>query len=277
MTAEEEFLTSQENSRRFYELTESDEKKLLSQLPDKKYFEFLYHVWHNGMQDDLETYWQEWSPWKIWSYPIHDLIRYKTMLLNHLDLIKEKRVATIGSHIGVEVLFSLHMGARHCVGVEPFEGKNRLASFVCQKAGYENFDLLTSELKDEHIYQKLRNFDTVVLGGLMDMIPDHYRLIDNISTTGIENIIIEVGEKGHSLSTIPNICWENYGADEHGYGPYNPSVETGLHGYPNLAFLKMLLSEFGYDFQKQDFFHKIKPETGETNLRSVSVFKSRKK
>jgi hypothetical protein len=275
MTPEQEFLESQKEHREFYNISADDEAELLKHFPDKKYFEFLYHAWHNGLNSD---HWGEWSPWEIWNYPIRDLIRYKNILLNNSELIKGAKVANIGSHIGVEILFSLNMGAKYCVGIEPIEKKNELATFVCQKAGFKNFELVTGELKQEHIYQNIKDFDTLILSGFMDMIPDHYRLIDSVSTTGIENIIIEVGEKEeHSRSIIPHITWNQYGTDEHGYGPFNPSVTTAMHGFPNLAFLKILLGEFGYEFQKQDFFHHTSQDTEKPKLRSVSVFKKSKK
>jgi len=278
MTPDQEFRDYQKKSREFYNMTANDEDELLKHFPDKKYFEFLYHVWHGGVSKDLQKQWDDWKPWEAWTYPIHDLVRYKNILLNNSDMIKGAKVADIGSHIGVDVLFALNMGAKHCVGIEPFIEKNRLAAFVCEKAGYGNFDMISGELKQKELYQQIKDYDTLILSGLMDMIPDHYRLMDNVATTKIKNIIIEVVEKEeHSRSEVPNVTWKRYGPDEHGYGPFNPSVETGLHGYPNLAFLKMLLSEFGYEFQKQDFFHKIKPETGESNLRSVSVFKKQDK
>ena len=276
MTPEQEFLKSRKEHRKFYNLSADDEAELLKHFPDKKYFEFLYHAWHNGLNGD---HWGEWSPWEIWNYPIRDLIRYKNILLNNSELIKGAKVASIGSHIGVEILFSLNMGAKYCVGIEPMEKKNELATFVCQKAGFENFKLVTGELKQEHIYQNIKDFDTLILGGIMDMIPDHYRLIQNASTTGIENIIIEVGGKEeHSRSIIPHITWDQFDTDEQGEGPFNPSSKTKMHGLPNLAFLKMLLGEFGYEFQKQDFFYFFNNDQNNSlRQRSVSVFKKSKK
>ena len=273
MTTEQDFIQGQKVSREFYNLTEQDEKDLLKHFPDKKYFEFLYHAWHNGLTDDLDKQWDDWKPWQAWSYPIGDLIRYQKMLLDNRDLIKDAKVAVIGSHIGVEILFALNMGAKHCVGVEPVLGKNRLAMFVCEKAGFKNFEIITGELKQEEIYNDLQGYDTLILGGLVDMIPDHYRLIDNVSTTGIKNIIIEVGEKEHSQSDVPNITWKHFGEDEHSYGPYNPSVKSAIHGFPNLAFLKMLLGEFRYEFVKQDLYDHINSGRGEPKPRSVSLFR----
>jgi len=275
---EQEFLNSQKRQREHYNLSLDDENNLLGQFPDKKYFEFLYHCWLNEYHDEPDLLWKEWSPWQVWSYPIHDLIRYKTMLLDNSDLIKGARIADIGSHLGIGVLFSLHMGAELCVGIEPIEAKNKLASFVCRQAGFNNFEFITGELKQEQIFEKINDFDTLILGGLMDMIPDHYRLIDNISKTQIKNIIIEVGEhEQHCRSDIPNIVWRHFEKDKIGHGPYNPAVNNAIHGFPNLSFLKMLMGEFGYEFQKQDFFDVIKTDTGKPRLRSVSVFKNCRK
>lgn len=274
MTDQKQFLDDQNRSRDFHNLSMDDEKKLLEQFPDKKYFEFLHDCWINRSERPLEKFedrWADWKPWDIWSYPIDDLIRYRHMILDNSHLIKGYNVADIGSHLGVGVLFSLNLGANRCVGVEPFEMKNTLASMICSKAGFENFNFITGELKQKNIYQKISGFDTLILGSLIDMIPNHYQLIENVSTTGIKNIIIEMEDRKNADSETPDIEWQYFDNDHLRHGPLNVDKEKAIHGYPNLAFLKMLLGEFGYEFQKQTNFH-VNTKSQKPRRRSVSTF-----
>lgn len=272
MSAEQNFNEKQERSRVFHGLCPEHEQNLLDLLPDKKYFEFAYHHWQNSLTDDPEARWNQWTPWDVWSYPIDDLIRYKKMILDHRKIITDKKVADIGSHLGIGVLFCLNLGSHSCVGIEPFEAKNRLASFICGKAGYDNFQFLTAELKQDSIYESIMDFDTLILGSLLDMIPDHYRLMDNVSKTNIKNIIIEIGEV-EELCNSPgaSIKWYYHKEDNQHHGPYRPGVSNPIRGTPNLAFLKMLLGEFNYDFIKQDFFH-MRTNEKKPRLRSVCLF-----
>ena len=277
MTAEKEFLERQDRSRVFHNLSIEDEKRLLDLLPDKKYFEFVHHQWNNHIVDDLDTVWKDWHPWEIWSYPVDDLVRYQKIILDNIGLIEGARVADIGSHLGVGVLFCLNLGANHCVGIEPVREKNNLSSFICQQAGHSNFDFLTGEIKHSAIYDSIKNFDTLILGSLIDMIPDHYRLMENIAKTKIKNIIVEVAEdERYADSEIPFINWESYVHKPQLEGPYNPQVSQPLHGEPNLAFLKMLMAEFNYVFKRQTFFH-MQSHRQKPNMRSVSVFELNEK
>lgn len=253
--------------QKFYNLTDSDLQNLINQFPDKKYFEFAYHQWLNGKTENLPEEWKQWKPWDKWQYPIHDLIRYKHFLLEHIDLIKDKAVVSIGSHIGIDVLFCLHLGAKHCIGVEPFEDKNQLATFICEKAGHNNFLMFTRQLKDRDVYNPMKDYDTMILGSLMDMIPDHYRLVEHIAVTKIKNVIVEMKEYADQAELeTPLVKYRQHGEDKIQEGPYFPKADNALHGYPNIAFLKLLFGQFGYEFQKQKFYNM--PE----ELRSVSLF-----
>ena len=272
MTPEEKFYKEQDTSRRFHGLTADDEKELLARYPDKKYFEFVYDKWINRTSRlfDEKSY-SQWKPWEAYSYPIDDLIRYRHMILDNEDMIKDRKVADIGSHLGISVLFALHLGAKHCIGVEPFEMKNKLASLICEKAGFTNFNIIKGELRQQEIYQYMNGFDTVILGSLIDMIPSHYQLIENLAMTGIGNIIIEMEEVDNSENDVPDIKWRYYEWDFLCVGPLVKKGVNGLHGYPNIAFLKMLLANFGYRLQKRTKFY-MNTNNQKPTQRSVSVF-----
>ena len=276
MTPEEKFYKEQDTSRQFHGLSADDEKELLARFPDKKYFEFVYDKWINREsrpfdQKGIEQSYSQWKPWEAWSYPIDDLIRYRHMILDNEEMIKDKKVADIGSHLGIGVLFALHLGANRCIGVEPFEMKNTLASLICEKAGFTNYNIMTGELRQEEIYQKMNGFDTAILGSIIDMIPSHYQLIENLAMTGIGNIIIEMEEVENSENDVPHIKWRYYTDDPLHHGPLVKKGGNGLHGYPNIAFLKILLGNFGYRLQKRIKFY-VNTNNQKPTQRSVSVF-----
>ena len=238
--------------RKWHNLSIEKEKELAERFPDKKYFEFVFDFWFkrsaknfSNLSDDFDR----WLPSRPWD--IDDLVRYRHMILDNEEMIKDKKVADVGSHLGFGSLLSLHIGAERVVGLEPYELKNKLASLICQKAGYQNHTFITGELKREDFYNQITGFDTAILGSLIDMIPSHYQLIQNIASTGVKNIIIEMEDRENSTSETPSVEWRNYGNDHvENHGPLNRHRKVALHGFPNLSFLKMLLGEFGYRLQK---------------------------
>ena len=277
MTPAQEFEIKQNRSRSFHKLSEVQEKDILSNFPDKKYFEFVHHIWLNKIDGDLETVWNQWEPWDEWSYPIDDLLRYNKIIFNNSDIIRGRKVADLGSHLGIGVLFSLVAGASNCLAVEPFQSKNDLASFVCRKAGFDNFQFITGDVKDQKIYDKMKGTETLILGSLLDQVPDHYNVIGKIATTGVHNIIIEgLEHEQYARSNTPFIDWQLDEPDHKHEGPFNANVKRPLHGAPNLSFLKMLLDQFDYEFIKQEFLQ-MNTDTDRPRLRSVSVFRKTQK
>ena len=275
MTPAEEFKLKQDLSRKFYGLSNDDENRLLNKFPDKKYFEFVNHIFLENKPGDVLDLWNQWLPYvsDFWTYPIKDLVRYKKMLVDNQSLIKDKRIADIGSDLGFGVLFSLHLGAEHCIGLEPVSRKNELASLILGKAGYKNFTLFEGQIKDQDVWPKMQDLDTVILGSVLDVIADHYRLIENVAKTNAQDIIIDgLEDRSQAESETPWINWKVENYDPFQKGSFNDNVQHPFYGEPNRAFVSMLMAEFGYQLDNQSFYEFVHFSSPEPMLRSVSTY-----
>ena len=270
----EDFHKEQSKERQLYGLTEDDQQKMVGQFPDKKYYEFINHIWLENKPGDVLDLWNQWLPYvsDFWTYPIKDLVRYKKMLVDNQSLIKDKRIADIGSDLGFGLLLSLHLGAKHCIGLEPVVRKNELASLILDKAGYGNFTLFEGQIKDQDVWSEMKDLDTVILGSVLDVIADHYRLIENVAKTKAQDIIIDGREdRSHAESETPWINWK-VGRTPFQKGSFNDNVQHPFYGEPNRAFVTMLMAEFGYQLDRQSFYEFIHFSSPEPMLRSVSIY-----
>ena len=274
MALEKKFASEQSQQKEHYGLSDAEISQIINDFPHHHYFEFVHHAWFNGLANLPKPAWQNWNPWEVYHWPIADLVRYKTMLLDNRELIKDKNVASIGSHLGIDTLISLHLGAKQCTGIEPMAEKNKISSFICMQADYENFQFYSAEHRDEWALQKINDCDTLILGSLLDMIPDHYTLIENISKTKIKNIIVEVKEYQEQMFALePQIKWKVQLIEAPEFdGPYS-KTGLGIHGYPNLSFLKMLFDNFGFEFVQQTMFDFYSTNNRDLTKRSVSVWR----
>ena len=144
----QKFLLEQDLAQAKLGLSPSKINSIKKQLPDKKYYEFAYHMFFNKQFDNLEKQWQSWEPWEIWDYPIQDLNRFDNIIIKNIDKISGKNILDIGCNLGYLSLFCLHAGCNDIQGIDVRKNKLNIANFICTKAGF---------LKSEYISPNVSN------------------------------------------------------------------------------------------------------------------------
>lgn len=231
--------------RDFHNLSELEVDTIRQQLPDKKYYEFLYHAWFNNRLSDVEKFYKDWVPSDEWTYPVDDCVRFRTLLLDNEQFIRDKRVLEIGSHLGYIPLFCMHMGAKFVTGLEPRTNKQELSKFICQQAGFTNFEFTSGSTHDSDFVTG--NPDTVILSALIYHVADHYTVLKKISTSGASCLIIENREREHiKHSATPDIDWRIENLEPNSDNGWHYNYEKFLTGTPNQAWIDCALTEMGW-------------------------------
>jgi len=267
-----EFEREQNLQKIFHKLSEKNILDISNQLPDKKYYEFLYHAWFTKNTTEVKKFYEKWNEWKEWHYPIDDLVRFKKIVLDNKQHIKDKKILDIGSHLGYISLFCLYNGCQKVIGVEPRKIKHELSNFICAEAGYQNFEFVLGSTHDNFIFTDYA-IDTVILSALIYHIADHYTLLEKISKSSAKCLIIENCEKKDIAFQInPQVKWEiektSEGKDN---GGWFGNKTQSLVGTPNQPFINQIMFELGWTLQTNQYFQ-VQTHLPEKRLMSTSVF-----
>ena len=269
----DDFITEQKLQNKFHQLSESDRLKIISKLPDKKFYEFLYHSWFNNQLENVAENYKTWQPWQEWHYPIDDLIRFTKVILDNKSFIESQNIFDIGSHLGYITLFCLHLGCKHITGLEPRENKHELSSFVCKTAGYQNFKFVKGSTYQDNFMTCADKVDTVILSALIYHVADHFRLLKKITDSSAKCLIIENKEKKHIAFDIePKVAWKIEDIDQgKDTGGWHPNKNQFLVGTPNQPFLNGIMFELGWRLAKNEYFY-VNTHLENKRLMSTSIY-----
>ena len=232
-------------------------------LPDKKYYEFIYHKFFNPTVS-----YTEWKPWDQWDYPEKDLIRFKHIIVDNIDYIKDLKVLDVACHLGYLSLFCLHTGSKYVTGTNVREREIDLSQELCTIAGYNNFKFINLNLYDfVSMTTQLNQHDTVLLSGILYHVNNHYQLLEYITNSNIKNIIIESEVTDNNDQAIVNWVHEN---SEHRVNGFYNDLEELYVGIPSLKFLTELLRYFKWDIKSSVSFP-FSSSTNRLHQRAVVV------
>lgn len=117
-------------------------------------------------------------------------VRYNRLVRDNLDFIRGKRIADVGSGTGVySILMCLH-GADHVTAIEPRRQLTQGLHRVVDK-----HRLPIRAVADFHTAALAEPVDTVILSGVLDLIPDTIEYLRQLGTVA-EYIIIKNGVSG---------------------------------------------------------------------------------
>jgi len=184
---EELFQKTQHDDLEYYGISYHDYQHIVSQLPDKKYYEYIYHKLSN-----CNLTFDNWNHWPIWNYPVQDALRFRYILLDNLQHIKNSRVADFGCHIGYMSLFMSYLGAKHITGTNIRQQELNLCKELCDIAGVSNVDFIHSDL---HNYQDVldicNNHQTILFSGIMYHLTDQVQLLETVGKSSATTLIID--------------------------------------------------------------------------------------
>lgn len=268
-----DFAEEQKLQNEYHKLSKSNLLEITAKLPDKKFYEFLYHAWYNNKLENIAEYYNTWKPWNEWHYPIDDLIRFKKIILDNKSYIKAKNIFDVGSHLGYITLFCLNLGCKYITGLEPRENKHELSNFICKTAGYQNFKFVKGSTHEENFMNYANNVDTVILSAIIYYVVDHSRLLEKITNSSAKCVIIENRErKDIAFDVKPQVDWEiEYTSKGEGMGGWRFDKKEFLVGTPNQSFLNNIMLELGWKLTKNEYFH-VNTHLDEKGLASTSVY-----
>jgi len=264
------FAEEQKLQQQYYNLSKSNILDISSRLPDKKFYEFMYHAWFSNNLENVAEFYSTWKPWDEWDYPIHDLVRFKKVIIDNELHIKDKNVFDIGSHLGYMTLFCLNLKCKHVVGLEPRENKLELSNFICKEAGFKNFNFVRGSTHEKKLMEYAGQVDTVILSALVYHIADHFNLLEKITNSSAKCLIIENKEKNNIAFDIrPQVCWETEASDQ--VGAWHSDKKEFLVGTPNQPFLNSIMFELGWKLEKNEYFH-VNTHLKDKRLMSTSIY-----
>jgi hypothetical protein len=198
--------------------------------------------------------WQEDTTWNIQTF---DLIRLNYIIVENLEFITGKKVVDFAGHIGFFAGCCLHNGASTVTFTNIKE--------ECVAIGDEMLSLIEpnthrhqSMVADIHDYDYNRQIcqeqDTVMLLGIMDIVYDHYKILESIANCAPKTIIIEHVEPIKILdhpeplvywwSEVTHTTWKGYHKD----------LKPIVVGSPNSSWFDLAMDRLGYTKLKQTRF-----------------------
>lgn len=113
--------------------------------------------------------------------------KYQHLIENNLQYIKDKKIIDVGSGTGVWGLLMQMNGAEHVTCVEPRRQlANGLANII------NKHSLPMTSIADFHNEAIAKRVDTIILSGVLDLIPDHILYMKRLGKV-CEYIIIKNG------------------------------------------------------------------------------------
>tara|TARA_Y100000310_G_C20646562_1_gene796983 strand:+ start:294 stop:1028 length:735 start_codon:yes stop_codon:yes gene_type:complete len=237
-------------------------------LPDKKYYEFMYHSYFNEWKN-INDFYSIWKPWNEYDYHKDDINRFNKIIFDNVNFIRNKRILDIGCSIGYLSLFCLHAGCSNIRGFDIRSKNITIANHTLNIAGYNNHNLFVDDIHNKnHLTTNLENIDTVLLSGLIYHVHDHVKILDTITNSKIKTLIINVEEATEIMNDKnPLIIWRNEKTDD----PQNGWIDGKSNitvGTPNQQFLNCALQDFKCTSHTQ---YKMKTDTNPC-WESVSVY-----
>lgn len=241
---EEKFLKTQEDDLEYYKISSDDYQQIVSQLPDKKYYEYIYHKLTN-----TDVTFEKWNHWPIWNYPVQDALRFKYILLDNVQYIKNSCVADFGCHIGYMSLFMSHLGAKHITGTNIRQKELDLSKELCDIAGANNIDFRHSDLHNyQNVLEICNNHQTILFSGIMYHLTDQVNLLETVTKSSATTLIIDTREpisiKGNSQPLMAYTI-ENSSVNVNGFVESAES-NSMLVGAPNQSWIDYTMVHFGW-------------------------------
>jgi SAM-dependent methyltransferase len=232
-------------------------------LPDKRWFEYSWAKYSNP-----ELTYNQWQPWSEWDYSAADRDRFTRIILKNHDLICGKTVFDIGCLLGTLTLIMLHNGAQYVSSIDVREHNLEIAREVCSLAGFTNVDFLHCDLYDtERLLELAGDCETILFSGVFYHINNHYQIIEQLTKTQAQNIIMETVVNDSDESTV---IWGHEESDDHRAGSANRQSRVMI-GIPSIKFCRDLLRHHGWKIKSVDKYHYTPDSDDQAHDRCVIV------
>jgi ubiquinone/menaquinone biosynthesis C-methylase UbiE len=177
---------------------------------------------------------------KSWAY------KMKHMLVDNLEAYYNKRILDIGCGDGLEDLAYIKNGASYLVGMDS-QG-HRLDTARLLTRNLDNCRFVEGDLYDLNGVKALcSDIDTVVLGGVLHHVSNHYQLLEAISSTDVMTLMLETVTHMFAKDRA-FIRWRFERTDiVKGARDSKGNTSAFYTGIPNKAFIIEALTHLGWD------------------------------
>ena len=184
-----------------------------------------------------------------WQLDAFDIVRLKLAVVDNLKAIRHKRVIDFGTHIGLIGTMCLHNDAKH---VTVTNVKSDCLTIADQMLAINNplrhkFRAVLSDINNLEQTESLsRDCDTVILAAIMNIVTNHYGIMQAITHHNPSTVIIQNWNPPViAHNPAPLVYWwlEDTTVAWKGYHDTEPVTRVGC---PNKSWFDTIMQDFGY-------------------------------
>ena len=227
-----------------YQMSLTEYQRIVNQLPDKKYYEFVYNKFFNP-----DVQYKNWQPWDQWNYPVQDAVRFKTILLDNVSHINNCSVVDFGCHLGYMSMFASHLGASRVTGTNIRPNELALAQELCEISQHHNVSFALSDVQNPKLVQDLCNqHQTVLFSGILYHMNNHCEILQAITSSTASTVIIDtMVDAAIKDSTEPLMSFRVDNCADSVSGFDTAGAKTMLVGRPNQAWVDLAMQHMGWN------------------------------
>lgn len=214
-----------------------------NQLPELEFFQYVKGLLNSALNLPLDSRLES-----------ADVIRYRTIILDNLEHIVNKRIVDFSALTGHLSFICLHNKASSVVATEI---RSMLVDIIRLAAEYKKytqnqFKVIQSDIHDYAANKEIcTGADTVLLCGIMYHIHDHVAVLDSITSADPQCIIIEtLNDTNISYINRPLISWKSESTSSL-FTAASDTKSSVLVGFPNPSWFDLVMGSLGYSKRKQ--------------------------
>lgn len=217
-------------------------KKIVSGLPDKKFYEYAYHSFFNPSAQFIS-----WQPWDIWNYPVQDALRFDHVLLKNVQHFQNKSVLDLGCHLGYMSMIVAHLGASKVTGTNVRNRELEISREICTHAGFDNVTFKLNDITDLPSLSDLCNkHQTLLFSGLIYHLSNPYAILETMANSSAECLIIDNIELDITKNAQEPLIFYTSEKVDNSTDGYKSNSTNILVGIPNQAWIDFSLQHMGW-------------------------------
>ena len=239
------------------------------------------HQFDFGIYRETNISLQRWKQFQSGQYPVSELLKYKTLILDIQHLLQDRYVVDFACHAGLTSLMCLHVGAKFVTATNVREPYLKLADRMLNLCPYN--DRFNTLLADIHDYDKNQEIcsraDVALLFGIIYHVHDHCEVLDSICSSGIPYVLIDtwIPDSIRGLDE-PLMAWSKEDTDSCWNGWYQGRTSV-FSGSPNVTWLTKYMVLQGYQLvQSTEYYaHGMHEFRAPTIKRDFLIYQNKNK
>lgn len=217
---------------------------------------------------DADIQFEDFKPSSKSTITADQLMRFKHIVLDNREYIKDKAVADLACSAGFLATAMVHLAPRSFCFMDIRATTLELAkeAMSIMQVDPSKWQGLQADIHDyESNTDICKNKDTVFLCGVMYHVHDHFSLLESITKAAPATLIIETAENYSTVTTgnfefkdvdNPLVPFKEESTDEVG-NAYEKDKKTALVGAPNTAWFDLAMKSLGYSKVKPTKYFNI--------------------